>query len=92
MLGAIDGWGHQKEPVYAIVQVTYRVNNVIHGKNHADYVDFQVFYNIMRYLQDLKEYSPALYHVGVGQFYPNITTEVDCESMFSQEGFIYEPM
>ena len=65
---------------------------MIHGKNHACYVDFQVFYNIVRYLKDFKEYFIALYHVGVGQLCIHITAEVDCESMFSQEGFIYDPM
>ena len=47
--------------------------------------------NIVRYLQDFKEYFPALYHVRIGKFFPHITTEVDCKSMFSQAGFISEP-
>ena len=45
----------------------------------------------MRYLQDFKEYFPSLYHVGVGQLCPNITTEGDFELMFSQAGFLSEP-
>ena len=31
---------------------------------------------------------PAIYHVGVGQLCPHISTEVDCESLFSQAGFL----
>ena len=42
------------------------------------------------YLQDFKEYFPDLYHVLVGQFCPQITTEVNCESLFSQEEFLSE--
>ena len=77
MIGAIDDEGQLKEPVYAIGKVTHRGANVMHGKNHADYVDFRIFYNIVRYLQEFKEAFPALYHVGVGQSCPHITTEVD---------------
>ena len=45
----------------------------------------------MTYLQDFKEYVPAFYHVGVGQFFPHFTTWVDYDSLFSQAGFISEP-
>ena len=69
VLGAIDDEGQLKEPVYAIGTVTQRGSNVMHGKNHADYFDFQGLYNVVRYLQDFKEAFPALYHVGVGQFF-----------------------
>ena len=72
-----------KEPVYAIGPVTQRVANAMHGNNHSGYVDFRGFYNIVRYLQDFKEDFLALYHVGVGQFCPHITTEVDRELLFS---------
>ena len=63
MLGAIYDEGQLKEPVHAIGPVTYRGANVMNGKNHADYVEFRGFYNILRYLQDFKEDFPALYHV-----------------------------
>ena len=79
VLGAIYDEGQLKEPVYKIGPVTQRGSNVMHGNNHADYVDFQVFYNILRYLQDFKEDFIALYHFGVGQFCPRITTEMDWE-------------
>ena len=39
VLGAIDDEGRLKEPVYDIGPVTQRVANVMHGKNHANYVD-----------------------------------------------------
>ena len=34
---------------------------------------------------------PAIYHVGVGQLCPHISTEVDCESLFSQAGYLADP-
>ena len=44
----------------------------------------------MRYLKDLKEDFPALYHFGVDKFCPHITTEVHYESLFSQAWFLSE--
>ena len=91
VLGAIDDGGQLKEPEYVIGPVTYRGANVMHGNNHPNYVDCRGFCNIARYLQDFKESYPVLYHVIVGQFFPNIKTEMDCELMFSQAGFLYDP-
>ena len=91
VLGAIDDKGQLKEPVCEIGPVTHRGANVMHGNNHTDYVDWWVFYNIVRYLQDFKEDFPAIYHVGVGQFCPKITTEVNWEYLLSQAGFLSEP-
>ena len=59
-------------------------------KNHANYVDCKGFYNIVRYLKDFKEAFHDLYHVGVDQFCPHITTEVDWKNLFSQAGFLSE--
>ena len=60
VLGAIDYEGNLKEPVYKIGPLTQRGANMMHGNNHANYVECQVLYNIVRYLQDLKEDLPAL--------------------------------
>ena len=38
VLGAIYDEGHLKEPVYTIGTVTHRGANLIHIKNHADFV------------------------------------------------------
>ena len=45
----------------------------------------------MRYLTDFAERFPSLNHIGIGQLAPHVTTEVDCESLFSQSGFLYHP-
>ena len=91
MLGAIDDEGQTKKPLYEIGPVEQRGANVMHVNNHVNYVEFQWFYNILRYLQDFKEDFTILYHVGVGKFCPHITTEVDCEFLFSQSGFLSKP-
>ena len=91
VLDAIDEEGQVKEHVYEIGPLTHMGANLMHGNNYADCVDCQGLFNILRYLQDFKEYFPALYHVGVGQFCPHTTTDVDCESLFSQAGFLSEP-
>ena len=91
VLGAVYGEDQMKETIYAIGTVTERGANVMHGKNHADYVGWRGLYNILKYLQDFKGDFPALCHVGSGQVCPHITTEVDFELLFSQAGFIYEP-
>ena len=39
VLGVIDDDVKLKEPVYAIVTVTQRGANVMHEKNHTNYVD-----------------------------------------------------
>ena len=91
VLAAIDDVGHLKEPMYVTVPVTHRGADVMHVKNHADYVDWRGLYKILKYLQDFKGDFPALCHVGSGQVCPHITTEVDFELLFSQSWFIYEP-
>ena len=42
VLDEIDDEGYPKEIVYEIGSVTQSGSNVIHGKNHADYVNLQV--------------------------------------------------
>ena len=74
VLGVIDDDVKLKEPVYAIVTVTQRGANVMHEKNHTNYVDWWGLYNIVRYLQDFREDLPVLYHVVVSQLGPKITT------------------
>ena len=56
--------------------------------NHAEYIDGAGKYNIAKYLQDHKVQFPAIYNVGIGQLCPHVSTEVDCESLFSQAGFL----
>ena len=42
-------------------------------------------------LEDTKEIFPGIYNVGVGQYRPYISTEVDCESIFNQSSYIFQP-
>ena len=93
VLGAIDASGQLKEPVYAFGPVKERGVN-LPGKghrNHADYVDKKGYYDIAKYLDDMKTKFPSISNVGTGQLCPHISTEVDCESLFSQAGFMSHP-
>ena len=45
-------------------------------------------YDIVDFLTDIWKYFKYLYNVAVGKLAPHITTEVDCESLFSQNGHI----
>jgi hypothetical protein len=92
VLGAIDEDGNPQEPVYAIGPVTGKGTDLRGGKNHADYVDKKNgYYDVVKYLEDFSHMYPAIHCVGVGQTCSHITTEVDCESLFSQAGHYNHP-
>jgi len=92
-LGAIDEDGQPKEPVYELGPVLAggRGKDLPSKRNHADYISGNGHYDIVRYLVDHKKYFPALYSVGLGECCPHLSTEVDCESLFSQAGFKSQP-
>ncbi|KAL7474787.1 hypothetical protein ACHAW6_000739 [Cyclotella cf. meneghiniana] len=91
VLGAIDDVGDPRETVYEIglvIKLGKNLNN--RSRNHADYVD-ERGYDIVCYLTDFADRFPSLYHVCIGQLSPHISTEVDCESLFSQAGCMSHP-
>ena len=93
VLGDLDINNQLQEPVYAMGPVKVKGEN-LPGKgkhNHADYVDRKGYYDIVKYLTHHNDIFPALYLVGVGQLCPHISTEVDCESLFSEAGFLSSP-
>ena len=53
-------------------------------KKHADYIDKNGKYDIVRFVIVHKDKCKGLTKVFIGQLSPHITTEVDCESLFSQ--------
>ena len=61
------------------------------GHNHANYVDKRGRYCIVKYINDHQDMFPSIGSVGIGQLCPHITTEVDCESLFSQAGHLSNP-
>ena len=72
-------------------QVRVRSKNLPSGKNHADYIDENGNYDIVLFFIDHKLVFPNLSKVVLGQLAPHITTEVDCESLFSQAGHLSNP-
>ena len=94
LLGAYTLEGDpKKEPVYSIGAVVEKGDgkNLPGGHNHAEYVDKTGHYDIVQYLEDHKHKFPAIYMVCVGQICPHISTEIDCESLFSEAGFLADP-
>jgi hypothetical protein len=86
-LGFNDNDRNPQDPIYAIGEViTPGIKPT--KMNHAQYIDKSGHYDILSYLFDHKKIFPGIFHVGVGQISPHFITEVDCESLFSQAGFI----
>ena len=65
--------------------------NLPGGHNHAEYIDQTGQYDITQYLEHHKHKFPAIYIVCLGQICPHISTEVDCESLFSTAGYLADP-
>ena len=93
VLGAIDKDGQPKEPVYGLGPVLAggRGKDLPSKRNLADYVTGNGDFDIVKYLVDHAQLFPGLFSVGVGELCPHLSTEVDCESLFSQAGFKSHP-
>ena len=90
-LGAYDENGQPQTPIIALGKVVQRGTNLSSGKNHADYISDNGNYDIVSFFIDHKLQFPILSKVVIGQLSPHITTEVDCESLFSQAGHLSHP-
>lgn len=92
VLGAYDNVGHLRDkPILCIGPVIKEGENLPSGRNRAQYIDKSGYYNIVQFFLDAEQDFPALSVVVVGQLAPHITTEVDCESLFSQAGHQLQP-
>ena len=91
VLGAIDEEGQPRDPIYAIGAVVEKGVNLPSGRNHAEYVDVTGYYDIVKFLDDHRNYFPGLENVGIGQLCPHVTSKVDCESLFSSAGHVSDP-
>ena len=90
-LGTMEDNGTPQDPVITIVPVSKRGMNFPSGKNHTDYIDKNYYYDIVNMLENFKEIFSGIDNVGVGQYGPYIWTEVDCEILFNQYGYISKP-
>ena len=78
-LGAYDDDNNPREiPVLAFEQVIKKEDDLPSGKNSKGK------YDLVKYFWDHKDTFPGLSKVFIGTLAPHITTEVDCESLFSQ--------
>ena len=92
VLGAHDtNTGDPIEPILHVGRVIKKGKDLKSGKNHASYVDKFGHYSLEKYLSDHAKTFPGIHNVGVGEICPHVSTEVDCESLFSQAGFYADP-
>ena len=61
------------------------------GKNHTDYIDDNGDYDLVGLFTDFRRSYPTLFAVTVRQLAPHVTSEVDCEYLFRQAGFLSDP-
>jgi hypothetical protein len=65
-LGIYDDTGNPKEPILWISKVIQKGDDLPSGKNHADYIDPNGKYDIVKYMQDHKENSLELGRLSLG--------------------------
>ena len=82
-------------PVYAIGPVIEKGQSFMVTKgnanqkcNHANFIDKSGHYDLMSYLDLLREECPAIYEIGRGLVGSHVSSEVDCESLFSQADLV----
>ena len=91
-LGTYDDDGHPRDtPVLSFGKVIGKEEDLPSGKNHADYINKKGKHDIVQYFQDHAEAFPSLSKIFIRTLAPHITTEVDCESLFSQAGHAAHP-
>ena len=61
------------------------------GKNHTNSVNSKGQYDIIEFLTDHREDFKYIYNVSVGKFESRVTTQIDCESLFSQAVHLAHP-
>ena len=76
----------QLEPLVACCRVSKRSLLRL-----ALYINDKGYYDIIRYNLDHEFEFPGLSTIIIGQLGPHITTEVDCESLFSMAGHLSHP-
>jgi len=93
VLGAIDVNGQPQKPVYAFGPVLAggRGKNLPSKKNHADYISGMGYYDAVNFFGDHALDFLSLNSVFVGETAPHLSTEVDCESLFSMAGYKSHP-
>ena len=76
------------KPIYSIGKVLQRGDDYRKGHNLADFVNGLGHFDLVRFFTLHERELPALNSVVLGQIAPHISTEVDCESLFSEAGFL----
>ena len=88
VLGAVGPSGQPTNPIYSFGRVTEKGSDYRSGSNLADFIDDQGHFDLIAFFVAHKRELPALNSIVIGQLAPHISTEVDCESLFSEAGFL----
>ena len=96
VLGAFTDDGDPRpNPVYVIGRVIEPGDTFIVTKdnsnrkcNHANFIDKTGHYDLMSYLDLVRDECPSIYEVGRGLVGSHVSSEVDCESLFSQADLV----
>ena len=90
-LGTMDENGDHKDSAIMIVPVSKLGMNLPSGKIYAYYIEKHGYYDIFKMLEDHKEIFTGIDNVGIGQYGSYISTEVYCEILLNQSGYISQP-
>ena len=87
----MDENGDHKDSAIMIVPVSKLGMNLPSGKIYAYYIEKHGYYDIFKMLEDHKEIFTGIDNVGIGQYGSYISTEVYCEILLNQSGYISQP-
>ena len=88
VLGAVGPSGQPTNPIYSFGRVTKKGSDYRSGSNLADFIDDQGHFDLIAFFVAHKRELSAMNSIIIGQLAPHISTEVDCESLFSEAGFL----
>ena len=87
-MGAVGPSGQPTDPIYSFGRVTQKGSDYRSGRNLADFIDDQGHFGLIAFFVAHKRELPALNSIVIGQLAPHISTEVDCESLFREAGYL----
>ena len=90
-IGLINKEGIPQKPIYETGPVVSRGHNSKDTFNHADYVTKTGDYDLCQMFTNCKKLYLAGEAIFNGKLAHHVTREVDCGSLFSQDGYVAEP-
>ena len=97
VLGALSADGQPQKPVFAFGPVLERGSDLPDERglppkrNLADYINKNGQFDIVRFYQVHSKKFPSLSKLVIGKYSAHVSTEVDCDSLFSEAGALSNP-